>query len=356
MKPTLSKQIIWNFFEGKTTPMQNTLIQEWLAEPGYQELYFQWLEEWERENPQFTPNVELAYARSLQFAQGIDIPHEGDTQPVTEPFIRSFSNRFRVFQWVAAACVVLLAGAYLLRNEWYYKRYETGYGEVRTIRLSDNSRVSLNAHSVLTVPRFGFGSGQREVQLTGEAEFAIQHMPDHQRFIVRTPDQLEVQVLGTEFIVYSRERGSKVVLSQGKVQLRQLNNLTVKPVIMLPGDIATLSHEGHFSLRHQQRLPTHQAWKHRRFMFENTSVAEIAYQISEHFGVNVVVSDSALSRRTLGGTFQTDSAMSVLQVLADILNVQITQTKQSNQTVERDARSGVPTQTYVLTPLPKSIP
>lgn len=351
MKPTLSKQTIWNFFEGKTTPMQNTLIQEWLTEPVCQELYFQWLEEWERENPQFTPNVELAYARSLQLAEESGTMTEDAMQPAGEPFVRLFSNQFRLFQWVAAACIVLVAGAYLLRNEWYYKRYETGYGEVRTIRLPDNSRVSLNAHSVLTVPRFGFGSGQREVQLTGEAEFAIQHMPDHRRFIVRTPDQLEVQVLGTEFIVYSRERGSKVVLSQGKVQLRQLKDLTAKPVIMLPGDIATLSQEGHFSLRHQQRLPTHQAWKHRRFMFENTSVAEIAYQISEHFGVNVVVSDPALSRRTLGGTFQADSAMSVLQVLADILNAQITQTKQPDPAVDRDS---VPT--YVLTPLPKSIP
>lgn len=350
MKTTLSRQIIWNFFEGKTTPMQNTLIQEWLADPNSQELYFQWLEEWERDNPQFTPNVEAAYARSLQLVQGIDPQTDGITL-AEEPVVRSFVSRFRFVQWVAAACVMLVAGGYLLRNEWYYKRYETGYGEVRTIRLPDNSRVSLNAHSVLTVPRFGFGSGQREVQLTGEAEFAIQHMPDHRRFIVRTPDQLEVQVLGTEFIVYSRERGSKVVLSQGKVQLRQLRNLTAKPVIMLPGDIATLSQEGHFSLRHQQQLPTHQAWKHRRFMFENTSVAEIAYQISEHFGVNVVVSDPALSRRTLGGTFQANSAMSVLQVLADILNVQITQTKQPDPTVDRDS---VPT--YVLTPLPKSIP
>ena len=172
MKTTLSRQIIWNFFEGKTTPMQNTLIQEWLADPNSQELYFQWLEEWERDNPQFTPNVEAAYARSLQLVQGVD-PQTDDITLTEEPVVRSFVSRFRFVQWVAAACVMLVAGAYLLRNEWYYKRYETGYGEVRTIRLPDNSRVSLNAHSVLTVPRFGFGSGQREVQLTGETRYYV---------------------------------------------------------------------------------------------------------------------------------------------------------------------------------------
>ncbi|MBD2753044.1 FecR family protein [Spirosoma validum] len=334
MKPLLSKQTIWNFFEGKTTPLQNTLIQEWLLESANLELYFQWLEDWERENPQFTPNVDQAYMRSLQLA-GSAV----DTAPETP--VRSLGNRIQLYPWAAAACLLLTLGMYLGRDLWLYKRYETGYGEIRTIRLPDNSRVSLNAHSSLTVPRFGFGSGSREVQLSGEAEFAIQHLPGNQRFIVRTPDQLEVQVLGTEFIVYSRERGSKVVLSQGKVQLRSLTDLTAQPVVMVPGDVATLSMKGQLTLRHQQPLSTHQAWKHHRFMFENTPVSEIAYQISEQFGVNVVVSDSALGRRTLGGTFQAKTASDVLHVIADILNAQITRTSQPDQSVE----------TFVLTPI-----
>ncbi|GAB4020274.1 hypothetical protein GCM10028773_25610 [Spirosoma koreense] len=335
MKPLMSKQTIWNLFEGKTTPLQNRLIQEWLQEPDSQELYFQWLEEWERENPQFTANVDQAYARSLQLNQRNGL---GET-PAAEP-IRPLIIRMKFYRW-AAACVLLLLGLFLLRDVWFYKHYETGYGEVRTIRLPDNSRVSLNAHSSLTVPRFGFGSGSREVKLSGEAEFAIQHLPDHQRFIVLTPDQLEVQVLGTEFIVYSRERGSKVVLSQGKVQLRSLTNLKAQPVVMMPGDVATFSTRGQLTLRHKQPLSAFQAWKHGRFMFENTPVSVIAYQISEQFGVNVVVADSVLARRTLGGTFQAKSADNVLQVIAEILNVRVSRTTPSDQSVE----------TFILTPI-----
>ncbi|WP_353719937.1 FecR domain-containing protein [Dyadobacter sp. 676] len=321
-KSILSKQVIQNFFEGKTTRMQNILIREWLENPANRELYFQWLDEWETENPQFTPDVELAYQRSLHTVQ------DGAGFPVPEPAPRrSFpgapAGRLFVFKW-AAASVALILGAYLLSDFWLYKQYETGYGEIRTIVLPDSSRVTLNANSVLSVPRFGFGGGTREVKLRGEADFAVKHTVNHSKFIVRTPDQLEVRVLGTEFIVYSRERGSKVVLSQGSVQLRSLHEAEPRPVLMKPGDIATMSAQGKLTLRRSQSLSAYQAWKQRRFMFENTPVSEIAYQISEYFGVNVVVADSTLARRTIGGTFNASDPANVLKVLSDVLNARVT--------------------------------
>jgi len=318
-KSLLSKQVIQNFFEGKTTRMQNILIREWLENPANRELYFQWLDEWETENPQFTPDVDRAYERSL-----VTVQESGSAQangPVKWTMLR---DRLFVFKWAAAASVALILGAYLLSDYWLYKQYETGFGEIRTVVLPDSSRVTLNANSVLTIPRFRFGSGSREVRLEGEAEFAVKHLPDHRRFIVRTPDKLEVRVLGTEFIVYSRKRGSKVVLSQGSVQLRSLHELEARPMLMKPGDVATMSTQGKLTLRHSESLSAHQAWKQRRFMFENTSVSEIAYQVSEHFGVNVVVADSALARRTIGGTFNASDPANVLKALSDVLNARIT--------------------------------
>ncbi|MCF0069534.1 FecR domain-containing protein [Dyadobacter sp. CY261] len=321
-KSFLSKQVVQNFFEGKTTQMQNILIQEWLENLANRELYFQWLEEWETENPQFTPDVEQAFRRSLYTVQN----NTGMNQPIASPGgIASewLGRRSLIAKWVAAASVVLVLSAWLLSDFWLYKQYETGYGEIRTLVLPDSSRVTLNANSLLSIPRFGFGSGTREVLLTGEAEFAVKHTVDHSKFIVRTPDKLEVRVLGTEFIVYSRDRGSKVVLSQGSVQLRSLKETNPKPVLMKPGDIATMSTHGRLTLSHSESLSAHQAWKQRLFMFENTPVSEIAYQISEHFGVNVVVTDSMLAKRTIGGTFNASDPAHVLKVLSDVLNARV---------------------------------
>lgn len=322
-KSLLSKQIIQNFFEGKTTRMQNILIQEWLESPAHRELYFQWLDEWETENPQYTPDVERGYQRSLHTVQGNAEGPGAGTYPLQEG-AGTWRGRIFVIKWAAAASVALIMGAWLLSDFWLYKQYETGYGEIRTVVLPDSSRVTLNANSTLSIPRFGFGGGTREVKLKGEAEFAVKHTTNHSKFIVRTPDKLEVRVLGTEFIVYSRERGSKVVLSQGSVQLRSLNELNPKPMLMKPGDVATMSTQGTLTLKHSASLSAHQAWKQRLFMFENTPVSEIAYQISEHFGVNVVVTDSTLARRTIGGTFNASDPANVLKVLSDVLNARVT--------------------------------
>jgi transmembrane sensor len=330
-KPFLSKQVIQNFFEGKTTRMQNILIREWLNNPVNRELYFQWLEEWETENPQFTPNVDLAYERSLH---NVPIIATQPSASLASAFYASFRRNLFLLRWVAAACFALITSAYLLSDAWLYTHYETGYGEIRMVKLPDSTRVTLNANSVLTVPRFGFGSGSREVMLKGEAEFAVKHTPDHRKFVVRTPDKLEVRVLGTEFIVYSRDRGSKVVLSQGSVQLRSLNEINAEPVLMKPGDIATMSTQGRLTLSHSETLSAHQAWKQHRFMFENTPVSEIAYQISEHFGVNVVVADSVLAKRTIGGTFNASDPANVIKVLSDVMNARVTHSPQTDEKSE----------------------
>ena len=68
---------------------------------------------------------------------------------------------------------------------------------------------------------------------------------------------------------------------------------------MKPGDVATMSMQGTLTLNHSESLSAHQAWKQRLFMFENTPVSEIAYHISEHFGVNVVVARAAFGQGRL---------------------------------------------------------
>jgi transmembrane sensor len=148
-----------------------------------------------------------------------------------------------------------------------------------------------------------------------------------------------VQVLGTEFMVYSRSRGSKVVLNEGKVQLRSLKTKETKPLIITSGDVVTISSKGSLTLRHGQSLAPHLGWKEHRFMFENTSISEIAYQLTERFGVQIVIADSTLAKRTIGGTFKAETADAFLQVMAEMLEVRI---------IRNETPSGT-TQTYTLT-------
>ncbi|MFC5411779.1 FecR family protein [Larkinella bovis] len=330
MKPVLSKQTLRNVFEGKATPLQKTLVEQWLEDPENQELYFQWLEEWECDNLQFIPDAASAYTRSLQIQPSAG--NAPDTYPLNRPK--------RLYRWVAAAVLFLaMIGVYSLRDRLYYERYTTKFGEIRTVTLPDSSRVTLNANTLLEVPRFDVNPKVREVRLTGEAEFSVKHTADHRRFIVRTPDQLEVQVLGTEFTVYSRAKGSKVFLNKGRVQVRSLANQASAPLVIAPGDLVEVSKQGNFQVHHHQSATVHTAWKENRFVFENTPLSEIASQLNEQFGVHIIVADSALAQRTIGGTFKAQNADELLPILSDMLNMTVNQ------------REGQP-KTYQLTSAP----
>lgn len=315
MNETIYKQTLKALFEGRATALQKSLIVDFLSIPENQELYFLWLEEWELQNPQLITDTDLAY---LQLVGKSVNPQVTNVSQTIDP------RRWILFMGIAASIAFLMViTGYFFQDSILNRKYSTAYGEVKSFTLLDGSRVVLNANSTLIVPRFDFGIDTREVWLSGEAEFSVKHLSNNRRFIVRTPDQLEVQVLGTEFMVYSRGKGSKVVLNKGKVQLRSLKQQDIKPLVINPGDVVMISKQGSLSLTHNQAITAHTGWKDHHFTFEETPVSEIADQLNEVFGVRIIIADSALAKRTLGGTFKAETADQFLQVMADILEVRI---------------------------------
>ncbi len=318
MRLQLSKNSLFNYFSGHVTPLQKKLIAEWIEDKSNTEPYYERLEEWEREHPQVAPDTEKAWQHVLFRLNNKEI-----TDVWTPPERKPPSQ----FQWIRyAAAVAALVGA--MYSGWdfiQYKTYKTAFGEVRTLSLSDHSKITLNANSSLRVPRFGFGRGTREVRLQGEAEFSVAHTRPAQTFLVHTPDHLEVEVVGTEFIVYSRDRGSKVVLHSGKILLRSLQDTVRRTMAIKPGDVVTIRN-GIFNLKEKQLTQIHSAWKEHRFVFDHTSLQEIAFQMEESFGVKMKIADTVLAEREVTGTYKAKDARDLLDVLAKVLNVEMKQT------------------------------
>lgn len=313
----VTKDLILKSFEGRTTPLQRALLIDWLEDPAHIEQYYEWLEEWERDNPQFLPDTAPAFSRSLKQPLLTE-------EPTFLPVSRLTWGRWLLVASVALA--LLLGGGYLLRDPLLYVRYQTAFGEVQTLTLPDGSRVTLNANTQLRLSRWAFGNSTREVWLRGEAEFSVRHLISNQPFRVHTPDGLTVRVLGTEFVVYSRARGSKVALTKGSVQLQANRPGLTRPLTIKPGDVVTLSSQGQFTLQHQQQIHPLIAWKDHQFIFDNTPLSDIASQVAEQFGVIVDIPDTTLAQRRLGGTFRAQSAPELLDVVAQMLNAQVNKT------------------------------
>lgn len=312
------KEMIFKSFEGRNTPLQRTLLADWLEDPTHVEQYYELLEKWERANPQFIPDTAPAFRRSLQQPSFAEVPA---FQPV---------SRLTRGRWLLAASIaltLLLGGGYLLRDTLLYVRHKTTFGEVQALTLPDGSRITLNANTQIRLSRWTFGKDTREVWLMGEAEFSVRHLISNQPFRVHTPDGLTVRVLGTEFVVYSRARGSKVALTKGSVQLQTRRHGLTSPLTIRPGDVVTFSPTGRFALRHKQATRVLTAWKDHQFVFDNTSLTDIAFQVTEQFGATVDIPDTILASKRLGGTFRAQSASELLKVVAQLANARVDQTQ-----------------------------
>ncbi|MGV3561048.1 FecR family protein [Larkinella arboricola] len=312
------KRIVFDFFDGKATAFQRKLLADWLSDDASREQYYQYLDEWENRRPQVAVDTETALTRyQLILNNQKTSVGPAKMQPdLSAGFFRRWAR------WGIAASVVLvsLAGAYLFRVQLLYETHQTAFGETREYRLEDGTEVTLNANSVLRVPRFGFGRDTRKVYLEGEGEFKVTHTVTNQRFIVQTADRVQVEVLGTEFVVYSRKKGKRVFLSKGKVKLDLPQG---QQLYMRPGNVVTIANSGKYQLSRTATARPYVAWKDHWFYFDNTSVAEIADQIHERFGIKVTVPDTRLAQRRIAGNYKAKRADDLLLILSELLSLNV---------------------------------
>ncbi|CCH52059.1 anti-FecI sigma factor, FecR [Fibrisoma limi BUZ 3] len=327
MEPT--KEIVYTYFAGHATSVQKKIIGEWLNRPDAREQFFQWLDEWERSHPQYTPDSVAVLERLRQ--------RFDDPAPATSPFRQlyraepSFRTGWR-WQWAAAVVIPVLvaAGLYLTQDWWNYRTITTNAQQLRTVTLPDGSTVALNSQSTLRVPRWGYGLLSRRVQFRGEAVFSVRHLPDHQPFVVQTPEGVNVEVLGTEFSVSNRRTSTEVVLKKGKVKLAYRSAQQVQEnLIMKPGDWVQLDQKGTLKLRQQTDSLKFAGWRYRHFVFNSTPLPEVFRQMREVFGVTVHCNDPELARRTLTGTIRAGSSDELAEALAELLDLRVTHANQT---------------------------
>ncbi|GEO03375.1 anti-sigma factor [Adhaeribacter aerolatus] len=340
LKNSVTKELLFTYFEGKATSLQKQRIEDWMNEPENEEFFYECVHEWELGNLNYEADVKEAIKK---FRRRISGKPNTEIEPVK---VTEHSNPEYAYSPVAAptpkrvallfaASIVFLLGfnIWFFKDFIFYKTFQTDYGKISTITLPDGSGVTLNANSQLKIYRFGFGNLSRQVSLKGEANFKIVHTPDDQKFIVLTEGPLKVEVLGTEFNVFSRERGTKVGLYKGKVKVTYEQSAEQeKTVSMLPGELTTVD-PIHKTLEVEKVLHPENfaAWQQGRFIFENTSLAEIKKILEENYGIEIRFKNSRVAEQTVSGSFKGNSVNELLQALAETLELDVIQ--QSNRIV-----------------------
>ncbi len=229
------------------------------------------------------------------------------------------------YRKMAAAVGLLITLGGLL---WYYlnapQTYATAFGETRTVVLPDRSRVTLNGNSRISFPKSWDPEKPREISLSGEAFFSVVHTASHQQFIVRTDDQLRVEVLGTEFNVANRTGRTRVVLNSGKVKLHFPPVDSAAAIVMKPGEMVEFQENTHQVRKEAVEAGNFSAWTDHKIILDNTPVAEIALLLQDVYGLQVQIADSSLLQKKLWGSMPTENVDDFLTVLSKSFHLKIT--------------------------------
>ncbi|SHF43219.1 FecR family protein [Fodinibius roseus] len=205
----------------------------------------------------------------------------------------------------------------MVRNE-----VVTDYGERKTISLSDGSEIMLNAHSSLVYTMDPSDPNAVEVFLDGEAHFSVakREQATSAAFRVKTSSGT-VKVMGTQFVVSTRNRDTRVVLEEGEVALVPANQQ--KETIMQPGQLAEFS-AGSDPIHTKFVNPeVYTSWTTYTLVFDKTPLSDVIARLENTYGVKVVVRDTDLYERKISGSVDNTSLDVITSALSNTLDTPI---------------------------------
>lgn len=324
----ITKAMVFAYFAHQATPLEKQYIEAWLKTEEGMSAYFTYLDDWERQFPQFQANEEVARERFNAFIREQVDP--GSILNEDELYADHVDAETgpgwlkRNYGWIAAASVIFLAGLWFLKPLWYYRTLTNGNSQILVIALEDGSEVGLGTNSSLKYPRFGFGSRTREVWLEGDAEFKVEHLPDERHFNVYTPDGMVIEVLGTEFLVNSGSKTTRVALKTGSIRLT--HPIDGQPLLMEPGDLVTISSEHVIRKEKLEAEATGYGWHVQDFEFKDVPLREVADQLQAAYGVRVDFAQPDVSDRRISGTFLAETPEDLLEAIAEMMELVVEKT------------------------------
>ncbi len=150
----------------------------------------------------------------------------------------------------------------------------------RKLRLSDGTTVWLNNGATLKYPS-SFEADNRTVYLTGEAYFEVSHEA-YRPFYVRTDNGI-VKEYGTSFNVNATAHSTTVTLVEGCISV--FSNGSGEKA-MTPGEQAVMRQGSTTISLHD--ITNDIAWKTGIYKMDNASIGELAEQLAEWYGCQVV--------------------------------------------------------------------
>jgi transmembrane sensor len=253
-------------------------------------------------------------------------------RPLTTFHARSRVRETLAMGGIAAAIVVAIGSAYVLRNQHTNtpvvadadatvgRDFGTQRAQVAEVRLRDGTTVSLAPESRLSVMP-GYGANERAVRLDGEGYFQVTH--DSLRpFIVHTTKG-DVRDLGTAFAVtsYSGDSTLRVVVSEGRVRVSMPGQPMANGPVLEHGDVAHVGRAPTPRVEHGVDVGQYLGWTQGRLSFYRAPLSDVVLQLGRWYDLRFVLQDTALRSRRVSMSVSTTSADALVDAMTAALGL-----------------------------------
>lgn len=219
-----------------------------------------------------------------------------------------------------------------------YETVTTGFGEKKTISLTDGSLITLAAGSKVTYRQDWLSKPVKRLELEGEAYFSIvpAKTKDHPKFVVETEDG-DAAVWGTKFSVSTRDEGTQVVLEEGEVRVtvEGLSKEDENELTMVPGQLVNFQKANRDIAIRDVNTLVYTSWISDKLVFDDTPVSHLVDRIERTYDVEVEVESQELMQRKLSGSVNFKDLDSLISAVSEVLKINITRSERTvfiNQT------------------------
>ncbi len=250
------------------------------------------------------------YKRILETANTIEPPVFDEDQAMIaiknrrllkEPKLITMAP-YKKFLRVAAAVIILIMGAYMLRG-MLDEKITTQYAETKTVVLPDNSEVVLNAATTIAYDKKNWHQ-DRNVTLNGEAFFKV---AKGERFTVHTGDA-QVTVLGTQFNVEHRKGVFEVTCFEGLVSV-VFNGKETK----LPAGSSFMAINGK-EVANSGAMGNEPSWLHQESTFKSMPLKFVLEEFERQHNIQVTTQNVNTDQLFTGTFSNTDAEVALKSI------------------------------------------
>lgn len=198
-----------------------------------------------------------------------------------------------------------------------YNELTVPYGKKFQVVLSDGTHVFLNSGTKIRYPIAFISKGNREVFLDGEAYFLVTENKVNP-FVVNT-DEMNVQVLGTKFVVssYQNENNTSATLVEGSVAVYETGKTYNKTESIVIEPNQQVSYESEQFVVREVNVKKYTAWTEGKLYFVNDRFEVILKEMERHFNVEIVNNYDRLNGVRYTATFKTETIEQILNTFKE---------------------------------------